>query len=188
MQVSKQPTALAQQECKLLLVAAALPSYREYWPRRAALKLQPPQGCLVCYRPLASQSSAGLLNALDVQISLCQMYMIYTAKLIFVARPHLEGRGQNLEPSPSTEKPPLHWRGAFTLEALRPRGRRILGQIRFLPMSGCANLRAWSTRAWRVSQTGRLIRPFSRLGARSVDVDDTTEVPGPGYGLRDDGG
>ena len=102
MQVSKQPTALAQQECKLLLVAAALPSYREYC--HDGLKLQPPQGCLVCYRPLASQSSAGLLNALDVQISLCQMYMIYTAKLIFVARPHLEGRGQNLEPSPSTER------------------------------------------------------------------------------------
>ena len=97
-----QPAALAQQKCKLLLVAAALPSYREYC--HDGLKLQPPQGCLVCYRPLASQSSAGLLNALDVQISLCQMYMIYTAKLIFVARPHLEGRGQNLEPSPSTER------------------------------------------------------------------------------------
>ena len=38
-------------------------------------------------------------------------------------------------------EPPLgrcHWRGAFTLEALRLRGKRILGQICFLPMSGCA--------------------------------------------------
>ena len=33
--------ALAQQKCKLLLVAAALPSYREMGPRRAALKLKP---------------------------------------------------------------------------------------------------------------------------------------------------
>ena len=28
--------------------------------------------------------------------------------------------------------------GTLEVQALRPHGRRILGQIRFLPMSGCA--------------------------------------------------
>ena len=40
-QEASNQAALAQQKCKVLLVAAALPSYREYWPTTAALKLQP---------------------------------------------------------------------------------------------------------------------------------------------------
>ena len=178
MQVSKQPTALAQQECKLLLVAAALPSYREYWPRRAALKLQPPQGCLVCYRPLASQSSAGLLNALDVQISLCQMYMIYTAKLIFVARPHLEGRGQNLEPSPSTERGVdgddacVHHRRRRARRSLR---RRAAMRPRFLLIGKHGKIGSRHDGQWKAPSSP----PSPICASRDPVLVEVSQPPGP---------
>ena len=41
--------------------------------------------------------------------------------------------------------------------------------------------RRWVQCLWKF-HNNTLLAPTFRLGARSVDVDDTTEVPGPGYG------